>query len=305
MSEPDAVAATDLVWDSRTVPVEGGEVAAQDTGPIAGRSAVLLIGGATWSRDWWPEPFCAALVAAGLRVLRYDQRDTGAATLSPVGEPGYTAPMLADDAAAVLSAFDVGRACVLGLSMGGGTAQLLAATHPDRVASLVLVSTSPAGDVGRDLPGPTPEIVETFTDAAAEPDWSDHEAVVTWVVETERPYAGPGTFDESAVRALADRAVARTPSLAPAATNHLAVAGSASSVDVGALRGIPALVIHGGADPLFPPAHGRALAEALAAPLLVLAGVGHELPPASTWDVVVPRIAELALGSVRAGDTTG
>ena len=78
-------------------------------------------------------------------VVRYDNRDTGGSTSYPPGEPGYTGDDLVADAAALLAVLGVGRAHVVGQSMGGALAQLLALDHPERVASLTLVATSPAG----------------------------------------------------------------------------------------------------------------------------------------------------------------
>lgn len=276
-------------WTDLDVEVRGGRLAAQGRGAV-GDPAILLLGGATWSRDWWADDFCSRLVRVGLRVLRFDPRDTGASTASPPGDPDYTADDLADDAIAVLDAFHVRSATVAGLSMGGGLAQRVASRHPDRVDALVLLSTSPAGDVGRELPPPNAEILATFEEEARDPDWNDRRAVLDWVVEGERPYAGPNAFDEEALRELAGRVWDRTPSMASAA-NHFLVAERATSLDLSELREVPTLVIHGSADPLFPPAHGEALAEALGARLIVLDGVGHQAPPPATWVELVPTIA--------------
>ncbi|QHC64786.1 alpha/beta fold hydrolase [Rathayibacter festucae] len=276
-------------WTDLDVEVRGGRLAAQSRGAVAA-PAILLLGGATWSRDWWADDFCDRLVRLGLRVLRYDPRDTGASTASPPGDPGYTADDLADDAIAVLDASDVRSASVAGLSMGGGLAQRVAVQHPDRVDALVLLSTSPAGDVGRELPPPTAEILATFEEEADDPDWKDRRSVIDRVVSSERPYAGPDAFDEEALRDLAGRVWDRTPAMASAA-NHFLVAESATPVELSVLREVPTLVIHGSADPLFPPAHGEVLAEALGARLIVLDGVGHQAPPPATWDEVVPAIA--------------
>ncbi|QHC57502.1 alpha/beta hydrolase [Rathayibacter sp. VKM Ac-2760] len=276
-------------WTDLDVAVRGGRLAAQSLG-AATDPALLLLGGATWSRDWWADDFCDRLADLGVRVLRYDPRDTGASTASPPGRPDYTAADLADDAIAVLDAVGVRSATLAGLSMGGGLAQSIAAHHPDRVDALVLLSTSPAGDVERELPPPTAAILATFEEAGADPDWTDRRSVVDWVVRSERPYAGPDAFDEEALREIAGRVWDRSPSMASAA-NHFLVAEGATPIDLGALRDVPALVVHGSADPLFPPAHGEALAAALGARLIVLDGVGHQAPPPATWAEIVPAIA--------------
>ena len=79
---------------------------------------VLLIGGATWSRDRWDEIATAPLVAAGARVLRYDHRDTGQAEHWPPGAPGYPGADLVADALDVLDHLGIGAAHLVGLSMG-------------------------------------------------------------------------------------------------------------------------------------------------------------------------------------------
>lgn len=265
---------------------DGATLIAESIGNPAAPS-LLLIGGATWSMDWWDDNLCDLLAEQGLQVLRYDQRDTGGSTSYPPGQPPYGSDDMAADALAVLDGYDVPSAHVLGFSMGGGTAQRIAAQHPERVRTLTLVSTSPATDVGRELPAPTEEIMATFTDEAEPPDWNDRDAVISWIVEGERPYAGPGHFDEAALRCLVGRVYDRTHSMEAATTNHFVVAAKdAPAVDLAAVS-VPTRVLHGSHDPLFPPGHGQVLAEVLhGGDVIVLENTGHQLPPPDTWPVL-------------------
>lgn len=241
---------------------------------------LLLLGGATWSKDWWDDELCAKFVSSGYRVVRYDQRDTGASTTYPTGEPGYTGADLVTDAVAVLDQLGIERAHLAGLSMGGGIAQHLAARYRERVASLTLISTSPADPAIGGLPGPAPEIRQLFTEEPAEPDWTDPAAVIDYIVEGERPFAGPGNFDEDRLRAIATRVVDRSRNLPSMIANHFLLAdGDESPSALSDLAGVPTLVVHGTADPMFPLAHGTALAGAIpGAQLLELVDVGHQLP---------------------------
>ncbi|HYO37584.1 MAG TPA: alpha/beta fold hydrolase [Geodermatophilus sp.] len=256
--------------------------------------AILLIGAATWSMDGWEDELCHRLARRGRLVVRYDQRDTGRSTSSPPGAPDYTGADLVGDAVAVLDGLGIVRAHVVGLSMGGGVAQYLALGHRDRLATLTLVSTTPVDPgVGR-LPGPTPELRAALAGGSAPPDWHDRDAVVAHLVDGERPYAGPGTFDEPRVRALAGRVFDRTRDIAAATTNHFLLDDDGpGDPRLSRLEGLPTLVVHGTADPLFPLAHGRVLAAAVpGAGLLELRDVGHQLPPPHTWELLVDTLAD-------------
>ncbi|WP_226370362.1 alpha/beta fold hydrolase [Pseudonocardia oceani] len=256
--------------------------------------AVLLIAGAASSMDWWEDGFCARLVAGGRHVVRYDHRDTGGSTQWTAGQPGYTGADLGADALAVLDGLGIARAHVVGVSMGGGIAQELAIDHADRVATLTLLSTTAVGPAPPDRPVPPPmraDVARSFAEPPPGPDWSDPDAAVAAFVEGERLLRGTLAFDEERVRAIATRVVARTPDVAASMTNHWIVdQGEPRRTGVAAITA-PTLVLHGTEDPLFPPAHGRALAaEVPGARLVELPGVGHQVPPPPVWDVVITEI---------------
>src|SRR3954451_7088102 len=134
-----------------------------------GDAPVLLIMGMAGSMLWWDERFCRALAAGGRVGIRYDHRATGRSQASEPGRPGYTGDDLVADAARVLDAYGLAAAHVVGASMGGALAQLLALDHPDRVLSLALMSTSPAGP-GDGLPGPDPSYLEAVSAIRVDPD---------------------------------------------------------------------------------------------------------------------------------------
>jgi len=256
--------------------------------------AILLISGGAASMDWWDADFCRLLAAGGRFAIRYDHRDTGRSVSYPPGEPGYTGADLAADAVGLVDVLAGGRAHVVGLSMGGGIAQYLAVKHPDRIATLTLMSTSPVGrrGPGDDLPPMAERLRATFADPAPDPDWTDRDAVVEYLVDGERPYAGPESFDEAYVRDVARRVVDRSANVESSAKNHWLVGGGGEDTRarLDQLKA-PTLVIHGTDDPLFPPGHALALAREIpSAQLLMLNGVGHQVPPRSTWDIVVPAI---------------
>jgi pimeloyl-ACP methyl ester carboxylesterase len=262
----------------RIIDSDGVEICTEAFGDPAD-PPVLLVMGMAGSMLWWDVELCTALAAGGRFVVRYDHRDTGRSTACPPGRPDYTIDDLVADAVRVLDGYGIARAHVVGVSMGGALAQLLALDFPDRVASLVLMSTSPVGPAP-DLPPPT-DAYRAFL-AESEADASDP---ASGVVAEARAIAGERPFDEAAVRALVERDMARARNAA-SAQNHMLLEGGEPRHGLGTIR-VPTLVIHGSADPMFPLGHGRALATAIAgARLLVLDGAGHGLEPADHDEIV-------------------
>jgi pimeloyl-ACP methyl ester carboxylesterase len=215
------------------------------------------------------------------------------------GRPGYGGPDLVADAVRVLDAYGIAVAHVVGLSMGGALTQLLALDFPDRVASLVLIGTSPAG-AADDLP-PAADAYRAYMATVGEVDWSDPASVAGHIVAEWRALAGRRPFDEAAVRALADRDVARAERPASAQNHALLSGGGPWRHRLGSLAA-PTLVVHGTADPLFPIGHGEALAaEIPGARLLRLEGAGHGLERPD-WDTVADAIlAHTAAAPLSAG----
>jgi len=265
-----------------------------DTTGDAADPAILLIGGMGASMDWWEDEFCQRLAAGGRFVIRYDHRDTGRSVSYPAGAPGYTGADLAADAAGVLDAFGRRSAHLAGVSMGGALAQQVALAHPDRVDSLVLMSTSPAVPGGPDraeLPPASEALRAYFAAEVPLPDWAERSAVIDYLVGYERQLEGEEYFDEAHVRALVARIVDRTNDMAASMTNHaLAEEGELARGRLDQIAA-PTLVIHGTADPLFPFGHGEALAREIPhAELLPLKGVGHQVPPRACWTSVIPAM---------------
>jgi pimeloyl-ACP methyl ester carboxylesterase len=283
--------AGDLPQESgeRMVQVGGVELCVETFGQKA-EPAVLLIMGAASSMLAWEEELCERLAAGPRFVIRYDHRDTGRSVTYAPGAPEYTGADLVADAAGLLDALGVSRAHVVGMSMGGGLAQELALDHPDRVASLTLISTSPVS--GGDLPGSSDELRAYFADPLPSPDWSDRQAVIDYLVEDERHYAARSRpFDEQARRELAGRVFDRSIDLEASMTNHFLLGGGEGARALGQVR-LPTLVLHGTEDPLFPVAHAEALAREIpGAQLVLVERMGHELPRRA-WDELVAAILQ-------------
>jgi pimeloyl-ACP methyl ester carboxylesterase len=261
--------------------------------------AVLLVSGLGSQLITWPPELVGPLAAAGARVIAYDNRDVGESTwfdhVPPVDlsevvgalqagtpmPPPYTLGDMAADAIAVLDHLGVDRAHVVGVSMGGMVAQRIAIHHPDRVASLTSIMST-TSDPG--LPAATPEA----TAALLAPTPPDRDGYIEAVLARRRVFGSPGlerdeAFVRSTVEASYDRGLNPDGFLRH---YHAVLAEADRTAELQALD-LPAVVIHGAADPLVRPASGRATAAAIpGAELVVVEGMGHDLPPAACARIV-------------------
>jgi pimeloyl-ACP methyl ester carboxylesterase len=237
---------------------------------------------------WWEEGFCRLLAEGGRFVIRYDHRDTGRSVTYEPGRPEYTGSDLIADAVGVLDAYGIAAAHAVGVSAGGAFAQLLALDYPDRVLSLVLISTSPATPGERGLPSATERYQQFVTSATA--DWSDDRSVIEYLVDYARVLAGDArTFDEAGTRELVRRDVERAHNIAASENHGLAAEGEMPREPLSTIA-VPTLVIHGTEDPMFPLEHGEALAREIpGARLLTLEGTGHGVERAD-WDAIARAI---------------
>jgi pimeloyl-ACP methyl ester carboxylesterase len=269
------------------IEVNGVELCTEPFGD-QGDPTVLLVMGIGASMLWWEDGFCRQLSEGGRFVIRYDHRDTGRSVTYEPGRPQYSGADLVADAVGVLDAYGIAAAHVVGVSAGGAFAQLLALGFPDRVLSLVLISTSPATAGERSLPSPTERFTEFL--ASAEVDWSDPGSAIEYLVAYQRMLAGGvRPFDEIAWRKLVRRDVERARDIAISQNHNLIPEGDVPSEPTSAIAA-PTLVIHGSADPMFPPAHGQALAQEIPrANLLTLEGAGHGVEQAD-WEPIARAI---------------
>ena len=280
-----------------------GVTLAYDERGRAGDPAILLIMGLGTQAIAWPEAFCDALAANGFRVIRYDNRDVGEAThLAGAKAPNpllymaaaklgvklgldYTLADMADDAAALLDALGITRAHVVGASMGGMIAQLVAVRHPRRVLSLTSIMSS-SGAPG--LPGPSPELRRAML--GKRPDPADRAATIAATVKTLKLIAYPDAQRRDADFAdIAARALDRGFNPMGFRRQLLAIIADGSRADRLARIAAPTLVIHGAADLLVPLANGADTARRIpGARLEVIDAMAHDLPPSQ-----LPRLVEL------------
>jgi pimeloyl-ACP methyl ester carboxylesterase len=281
---------TAIATTEKIVRADDVELAAQAFGDPSDPPVVLVMG-ATASMLWWPEGFCSQLAGKGRYVIRYDNRDTGLSTTWEPGNPGYTFADMADDVVRIMDGFGLPGAHVAGMSMGGLIAQFAALDHPDRVLSLTAISTSPTGVDTSHLPQTTQAYQEHAAQGAGV-DWTDREQVVRYTAKDMQMLAGPArAVDEAEARAFVGRDFDRAKRFA-SATNHFILEGGRKSDNQLRDLGMPLLVIHGTADPIFPIEHGEAFLEAVPGSTLVqIDGAGHELHE-TDWPRIIAAIVE-------------
>ena len=288
-----------IASEERRAAVGEVDLAYQTLGDPGDRPLLLIMGLAA-QMIWWPDGFCELLANRGFWLIRFDNRDSGhSSVVDALGTPSlpdalaggdgaapYALSELAGDAAGLLDALGIGAAHVVGASMGGMIAQALAIEHPDRVLSLAsIMSTTGERAVGR----PTAAAQQVLMRA---PPLDDREAYVDSVAAARAVLGSPGLErDEAWTREIAGRSFDR--GVHPTGTLRQLV-GIIRSPDrteaLGRLR-LPTTVIHGTDDPLISVSGGEATAAAIpGAELVLIDGMGHDLPPAS-WEPIVDAVA--------------
>ncbi len=260
-------------------------------GPDKGETILLIMGlGAQMTR--WPLPLIQMFVDKGYRVVTFDNRDVGLSHKFDAAGPGdvgaimaarmqgktpqaaYTLDDMADDAAGLLGALKIAKAHIVGASMGGMIAQMVAARHPDKVLSLTSVMSTTGNPA---LPQATPEAMVQLT---MRPDPDDTEALIAHAVKTQLVVGSPAyPPDEAVLRTNVIADMGR--SSYPVGFTRQLAAIMASGDRRDAVRTItaPTMVLHGLADPLVPVEGGRDTAATIpGAQLREIPGMGHDLP---------------------------
>ncbi|MFC4946012.1 alpha/beta fold hydrolase [Pseudonocardia sp. GCM10023141] len=236
---------------------------------------ILLVMGAASSGLIWPDELVAQL-AERHRVIRYDHRDTGRSTAAFADQP-YGVTDLAADAIAVLDAFDIPRAHVVGMSLGGTLVQLMLLDHPERCISATVFCTGALPVPGApELPGPDPALLRMWGELDDE---RDREGELEWRVQHWRLLNGTGTtFDADEFRALEERVIEHAGHHEPVIAHaQMSLDGFNRGAELAAVE-VPTLVIEAPEDPVYPPPHAGHLARALGSGRLVrIPGMGHAI----------------------------
>ena len=289
----------------------GIEICYESFGP-EDSPAVLLIMGLGAQLISWPEAFVEMLVKGGYRVIRFDNRDSGLSTkfedgqnwavskrtfissfLGRVVPSPYTLQDMADDAVGLLDALKIEKAHIVGASMGGMIAQLIAASYPQRTLSLISFMSSSGS---RRVPLGKMKCILRLGRSAKSDLKTD---VLQHMADGWKLYASPsfprlkGELLEWAQR-IYDRGYY------PQGSTRQFRALLNDGSRVLRLRKItaPTLAMHGSADPLVHPAGSKDVARQVdGAKLVLIDGLGHELPPKA-----LPLLADHMLEHMQAAD---
>jgi len=269
----------------------------------AGGEPLLLVMGLGVSRFWWPPGLVAELAGQGFHVAAYDQRDAGESTHFPdagAGSPltavlrrssvAYPAEDMTDDAVAVLDALGWDSAHLFGHSMGGQLAQRTALRHRQRVRSITSSASLPSDTGGLAAARYVHLGLVARMARMRFPEGRDGDIALGLALA--RMVASPGyPFDEAEARARIERDLVS--GVRDTAAQSRQAGAKWHGGRLSGLR-VPALVLHGEADPLLRPAAARRTAAAIdGARLVLLPGVGHDLP-AAVWPQVAGEVRALA-----------
>jgi pimeloyl-ACP methyl ester carboxylesterase len=279
------------------------------TGP-ADAPAIVLVMGLGMQLVAWPPSLVDGLVGRGFQVLRFDNRDVGLSThVRParridvraaavramlglsVGPP-YTLEDMAGDAIGLLDALGIGRAHVVGVSMGGMIGQVLAAGWPARVASLVSIMSSSGAPRFRFHWTPATRALLT-----PPPRGADEAAVIDHLERIWMLIGSPGMQPpREALRTRLRTSLRRAYDPAGVARQLLAIMASGDRRRLLRRIAVPTLVLHGERDPLVPIAAGRdTAAHVPGATFRAIPGMGHDLP-----EPLMPRLADEIAAHCRA-----
>ena len=255
----------------------------------------------------WHADFCSQLADRGFFVVRYDNRDVGrsthlanrpAPTMREIltrrhRNPAYTLGDMAEDGIRLLDQMGIGAAHIVGASMGGMLAQLMAAWWPDRVRSLVSIMSN-TGSLRSGQPA-----LRAYPSFLAKPAKSKEEYVERLVKVFGIIGSSGFDRDEGDLRLLAETSFDRGADPEGSARQLAAIQSAGSRVrDLRRIKA-PTLVIHGTADLLVRPSGGRATARAIpSARLQLIEGMGHDLPRGA-WPQIIDGVVQNAAAAAR------
>lgn len=279
----------------RTIKIKSGiTISYQDKGKKSA-PVIIMIMGLGAQLTVWPDELYFGLVAKGFRVIRFDNRDTGLSSqLELFGSPNlfkiwlnkrlpiksripYTLDDMANDVLELMAELKIKKAHLVGASMGGMIAQIIAAKHKKKVLSLTSIMSSSS------KPKLSASNLKLFLQLAKHRRaQASRDGAIHYNIRLNQLIGSPAyPQDELALRKQATLGVDRAHN--PQGFNRQLAAITASDCRQHLMPKIkaPTLVIHGSLDPVMPIAAGKQTAAQIRkAKLKIVNGMGHDFPPA-------------------------
>ena len=248
--------------------------------------AILLIAGAMGSARGWTDEFCSYLANQGFFVIRFDHRDTGLSSSIDYSKNPYMLDDMVDDIIAILDAYNIKKAHLVGHSVGGTLAQLCAIKYPDRCSSLTVISGKAVEE-----PALTEQDKETLAKTweilFANKPTLDFDKSIDGFLKSYKYLSGTVPFNEDMARADVKDMYERSKHMYKTKDgqikafevphNHVR-----AQKEVGITKNdlkkitMPTLIIHGQEDYLVLPVHAKITAQAiLGSKLIMIPGMGH------------------------------
>jgi pimeloyl-ACP methyl ester carboxylesterase len=277
---------------------------------------LLLIFGLGAQMILWDDDLLKDLAERGHYVIRFDNRDVGLSTkfeeagvpdlMETFGKimrgeeirPPYTLDDMADDAVGLLDALGIPKAHICGMSMGGMIAQTIAIRHPSRVLSLISIYSTTGNPK---VPQPKLEVIGLLI----APPPKEREANVEHMLRVFKTIAGPGfPLDEKWTRKVLAESYDRCFYPPGMVRQLVAILTQGNREPALTSVKVPTLVVHGTSDPLVLVEGGKNTAKAIpGAQLMLIEGMGHDLPHGGAWPRIVEAIAvHTRLDSLKALD---
>jgi pimeloyl-ACP methyl ester carboxylesterase len=289
------------------ITANGIQIEYETFGNSSGRPLLLIIG-LGGQMIQWDDALCQDLAERGHYVIRFDNRDVGLSTkcdeagipnlVETFGKimqgekikPPYTMDDMADDAVGLLDALGIRKTHICGMSMGGMIAQTIAIRHPSRVLSLISIYSTTGNP---EVPQPKPEV----TGLLVAPPPTEREAFVEHVLGVFKTIAGRGfAVDEKWTRENIAEGYDRCFYPQGMIRQLVAILTQDNRKPALASVKVPTLVIHGTDDPLVSVEGGKDTAKAIpGAQLILIEGMGHDLPHGGAWPRIVEAIASHTL----------
>ena len=285
------------------VTANGIQIEYETFGNPSGRPLLLIVGlGAQMIH--WDDDLCKDLSKRGHYVIRFDNRDAGLSTKFDESgvpdlveifrkikqgekvKPPYTLDDMAEDAVGLLDTLGIQKAHICGMSMGGMIAQTIAIRHPSRVLSLISIYSTTGNP---EVPQPKPEVIGMlFT-----PPPNEREARIEQMLGFFKAITGPGfPLDEKWTRKIVAESYDRCFYPQGIFRQLVAIITQTNRVPALASVEVPTLVVHGTDDPLMSVEGGKDTAKAIpGAQLMLIEGMGHDLPHGGPWHQIVEAIA--------------